>query len=319
MPPSISNSSFSTLNPYLQLALDSTSLGAFKKCPRYYQLAIIEGYTPYLESVHLTWGLLAHATIEHYHHHKFAGATHQESLEKSIHWLLSSTWKDGRPWTSNHPTKNRLTLVRSMVWYLDKFGPSDPIETIQLSNGHPAVELSFRFDSQLRTLSTDEPILICGHMDRIGKFHGAAKVVDLKSTSHALDQKWYSQFTPHNQFSIYILAGRIVYNIPLNDIIVDGVQALANKSVFDRQIITRSDFQLDEFLDSFKFYARQMEQCATDCGSKNWPQNDKSCDLFGGCEFREICSQKSKLSQDQLLAAKFKRRVWDPLQTRGDI
>ena len=33
--PNSPNSSFSTQLPSLQLAIDSTSLGAFKKCPRY--------------------------------------------------------------------------------------------------------------------------------------------------------------------------------------------------------------------------------------------------------------------------------------------
>src|SRR5215469_8715684 len=38
--------SFSTVNPMLQLAHDSTSIKAGKKCWRYYQYSILHGYVP---------------------------------------------------------------------------------------------------------------------------------------------------------------------------------------------------------------------------------------------------------------------------------
>jgi hypothetical protein len=310
------NSSFSTALPTLQLAIDSTSLGAFKKCPRFYQLSIIEGYRPRVESVHLTWGILAHSTIEHYHHFRAEDADHETALRGAIRFLLKATWRNGSPWQSDHPTKNRFTLLRSMIFYLDRFGSSDPIQTIHLSNGKPAVELSFRFDSELKTLSTQETILLCGHLDRLGTLNDTPYVVDFKSTQYSLSSEWFAKFTPFNQFTIYILAGRVVWKVPVNDLIVDGCQTTAMTTRFQRGLVTRSDYQLEDWRKGFQFTIREMERCAI----KNyWPQRETSCDLYGGCDFRGVCSQKTPEASQQMLDGMFHRRIWDPLQVRGDI
>ena len=314
--PNSPNSSFSVQLPSMQLAIDSTSLGAFKKCPRFYQLSIVEGWAPRLESVHLTWGILAHSTIEHYHHYLTTGADHEEALRGAVLFLLKATWRNGAPWQSDHSAKNRFTLLRSMIFYLDKFGPNDPIQTIVLANGKPAVELSFRFDSDLKTISTAEPILICGHLDRLGLFQDTPYVVDFKSTQYGLSQEWFTKFTPFNQFTIYILGGRIVYKTPTAGLIVDGCQTIATTSRFQRGFVTRSDYQLEDWLRGFSFTVREMEHCAIE---DYWPQRETSCDLYGGCDFRGVCSQKTPEAAQEMLHGMFHRRVWDPLQTRGDI
>lgn len=311
------NSSFSTKLPTLQLAIDSTSLGEFKTCPRRYYYAIIEGWTPRLESVHLTWGLHIHSAIEHYYKLKYSGVEHEEALLQVVHQSLKDTWDAtlNRPWTSDHPTKNRLTLIRSIVWYLDRFR-EDPIETMKWDSGKPMVEVSFRFDSCYSSPSTGEQFILCGHLDRIGLFHDQPWIVDFKSTEQTINQSWFNKFTPHNQFSIYTLAGHVIAKQPVYGVIVDGCQTTVNFSRFERQIVPRSQFQQDEWYRDLFYWVQEMDSCAAE---NDWPQNDKSCDLYGGCPFRIVCSATSNEARQSLLEGKFKRRVWDPLQVRGDI
>ena len=64
---------------------------------------------------------------------------------------------------------NRLTLLRSVVWYLDQF-EHDSLETVILQDGKPAVELSFRFLTNYQA-PTGEPFLLCGHFDRVALFN----------------------------------------------------------------------------------------------------------------------------------------------------
>ena len=139
------NTSFSRLLPGLQLAVDSTSLDEFKTCPRKYYYSIVLGYEPLATSFHLTFGLLYHGALERYDHKKSEGLSHDDAVDFAIDWLLRSTWNTelSRPWTSGDANKNRYTLLRTVVDYLDKFGREDVLETIQLANGKPAVELSF--------------------------------------------------------------------------------------------------------------------------------------------------------------------------------
>src|SRR5215470_9778652 len=119
------NTSFSQLLPTLQLYVDASSLTEFKTCPRKYYYSIVLGRQPTQESVHLTFGTLLHSAVELYHKtrfHKGSVKSHNETLREVVKWLMNATWdkEHNRPWTSNDKYKNRFTLVRTVVWYLDE-------------------------------------------------------------------------------------------------------------------------------------------------------------------------------------------------------
>ena len=316
-PDTSQNSSFSRALPGLQLAIDSTSLGEFKLCPRKYYYSIVEGWQPRAESVHLRFGLLLHQAREHYDRFTVSGLSHDDALDKVLDEALRETWvrELGRGWISDHKTKTRLSLIQTIVWYLDEKAQNDPLTTLTLSNGAPAVELSFRFDSGFVAESTDEPFLFCGHLDRIASLNDVPYVVDLKTTGHSLDPGWFATFSPGNQFSMYCLAGRVAFGIPVKALIVDGVQIGATFSRFARAPVERKDETIAEWYSETGTWLGRMEECAA---SGVWPQNDKSCDAWGGCPFRPVCSRVPSARQ-KWLEVDYKRRIWDPLQVRGDI
>lgn len=297
----------------LQLAWDSTSIGALKTCPRYYEYTIVEGWTPRSLSVHLAFGQYYHSALEVYDHARSAGKSHAEATIAAVRRALSDTWTNGRPWSSDDKNKNRFTLVRTVVWYLEHFA-EDPMETVQLANGKPAVELSFRFDPGIRT-SAGDAITLCGHMDRLASMASSIFVMDRKTTKSTLGQDFFQGFCPDNQFTLYTLAGKIVYGIPVQGVIVDGAQVAVTFSRFLRGPSLRSDAFLEEWLKELAFWLRMAEYYA---GEDHWPMNDKACGNYGGCAFREICA-KAPGVRKEWLERSYKRRVWDPLQVRGDI
>src|SRR5215467_1644844 len=98
--------SFSEINPKLQIAHDSTSIKAGKKCWRYYQYNILEGWvpknralseamtdddlepdpnqavvidSPFHNNAHIMFGWLIHAATELYDHKIAEGLSHQEA------------------------------------------------------------------------------------------------------------------------------------------------------------------------------------------------------------------------------------------------
>ena len=200
------NSSFSRTLPALQLSIDSTSLGEFKTCPRRYFYRIICGWQPATLSFHLTFGLLYHGALERYDHKRASGASHDDALDFAIDWTLRETWDKElkRGWISGDSNKTRLTLIRTIIDYCDRFGPADNMETLILANGKPAVELSFSFAPGFDPAPTGERYTLCGHLDRIVTMHGEQYVQDRKTTAHTLAPSYFAQFSPHNQFtSIY--------------------------------------------------------------------------------------------------------------------
>lgn len=322
------NSSFSLRNPYLQLAVDSTSLGAFKTCPRYYYYTILLGYQPKGESVHLTFGLLMHGSVERYHHGRAEGGSHDDALDKALAWALAETWNKelSRPWVSGDSYKNRSTLLRTLVWYLDKYGDNDALETVILASGKPAVELSFSYASGYSSRTTGESFLFCGHLDRLATLNGVPYIPDVKTTKSELGARYWNSHNPSNQFGMYLLAGEITYQLPVKGLIVDAVQVLVGSSRFERHLITKDEAQMSEFYGACGFWLLRMEDCAegaqlaTEHGKTElaYPMNETSCTKFGGCEFQQVCA-RSPVARQQWLETGFRRRVWDPLQRRGDI
>lgn len=314
------NTSFSRVLPKLQLAIDSTSLGTLKTCPRLYELSIIEGWTSPYTNDHLRFGLVFHSAGEIYAAHRAAGCDHDASLRAAIRHALIETWDFtlNRPWASSEPTKTRDTLLRTIVWYFDTF-QDDKLETLILANGRPAVELSFRFGigdldpSGAFIASTGEEFLLCGHIDRAVEFNGEIWITDKKTSKYALDENYFKQFTPDNQLSLYAIAGIVTLNKEINGLIIDGCQILVNGSRFRRQPISRSTEQLEEWLTDLKFWLASLQSYAA---ANHWPLNEKSCG-FGNrqCAFRKVCSAEPAIRQT-LLETNFVKRTWDPLQPR---
>jgi len=145
------NSSFSAEIPNLQIGVDSTSLGNFKTCPRLYYYRHILGYgrrsgAGVEENPHIKFGHIYHAASERYDQERANGTSHEGALNAALFFALDETWDHERnePWQSTEPTKTRKTLLRTLVWYYEHFR-DDPLKTLVLRDGTPAVELSFRF------------------------------------------------------------------------------------------------------------------------------------------------------------------------------
>jgi PD-(D/E)XK nuclease superfamily len=308
------NSSFSVTNPDLQIAWDSTSYGALDKCAQYYEYAIVRGYTlAFGTNDHIKFGWLLHAACEQYDREIVTGISHEDALQGALALALveSFDFERGRPWISNVPEKTLSTLLRTLVWYLDKF-KDDPLETIILANGKPAVEHSFSFGIGFDSY-TGEEYQLCGHIDKIAEMNLGNWIVDKKTTKYELDTYFFGQFLPDNQVSIYEIAGEVSLSIPIEGFIIDGIRVLVESSRFRRQPLPSSPGLREEFLEDFKIKIRENE---TYVKNKKWPKNRKACG-FGKnqCQFRRICSSDPSVRQE-LLDGMFTKRTWDPLQPR---
>ena len=322
-PEPIRNLSFSQKFPTLQTALDSTSIGELKTCAQKYKYSIIDGYEPRDTNIHFIFGGEYHHAFELFDHLKANGRTHDEAVEETISDTLVRTWRKdlGRPWPSDNPVKNRGTLVRSIIWYLSQF-KDDPFETVILHNGKPAVELSFRIEIGRKSRLTGEPFLLCGHLDRVVTFEGKKAITDKKTTKFAINASFFLRFSPDNQVSAYLLAGSMILDEPVTEMIIDAAQIQVHSTKFQRGVVGRTPAQLNEWLKDLWYWTEILEDHVD---RDHWPKNDKACglpyldpktgEIRMGCPFREVCASDPSI-REHLLAANFNRRVWDPIRPR---
>jgi hypothetical protein len=276
---------------------------------------MVQGFASRQESVHLTFGILYHSSIERYDHFRAQGLDHEMAQLRTLEWMLKATWdpKLQRPWISDMREKTRFTLIRTVIWYLEQFA-EDAFETVILDNGRPAVELSFKVGLEFAS-SQGEEYTLCGHLDRVAKMNGETWILDKKTTKGPIDQEYFKKYTPDNQMSAYSFAGKIVYEMPIRGVIVDAAQVGVTFSRFGRGPVPRTDGQLGEWYNDTKTWLTLAEGFAK---AQYWPQNDRFCSMYGGCAFREVCS-KSPETRQEWLSRMMGQRVWDPLVSRGDI
>jgi hypothetical protein len=305
-----SSGSFASDQP-LQIVWDSTSLGLFKECPRKYYYTMVEGWSSKRTSTHLVFGIHYHAALEAYDKAKYLESmSHDEAQLAAVRYCFHEA--HGPLAQSDLPAKTFRTLVRSVVWYLEQFA-DDPATTIQLANDRPAVELSFKFDPQVRP-----GFLLSGHIDRLVEMSGNVWVMDRKTTSGALTQGYFAQFRPDNQMSLYNIAGQMVYNAPSRGVIIDAAQVQVHSTRFMRGMAHRTPAEDEEFLGSLGFWWAQAEHMAEEYprrGPAAFPMNEKSCGSYGGCVFRQICGKSPSIRKD-FLHADFQQHQWDPTVER---
>lgn len=303
------NTAFSAKTPALQLFWDSTSLGLFKECPRKYQYTMLDGWKKKGGALPLTFGIHYHAALERYDHAKCSGADHDEATREAVRYLLNQD----RSWDIGDSYRNTQTLIRAVIWYLEHFS-DDAAKTVVLSNGKPAVELSFQLDIGI-TSNKGEAIKICGHLDRVAEFQDSIYVLDRKTTKYSLSEQYFAQYSPDNQMSLYSFASTIVLDRPASGVIIDAVQLAVGFVRFARQKINHTPSMHDEWLEDAVYWITQAERCAE---TGFYPMNDKACHKYNGCDFRDVCG-KDKNIRPCILNTEFEKRIWNPAIARGDV
>jgi len=283
---------------------------------------MLEGWRGRGEAIHLEYGIFYHEALEDYELYRFQQLSHEDALQQVVKDTMIKTWRDGKPWRAANDLpandkaslKSRENLIRTIVWYLEKF-KDDPAKTLSHpSTGKPMVELHFQFEiDEASPASPDgRPYTLCGYLDRVVEFQGQPFVMDRKSTTTTLGSYYFEQYEPDNQMSLYTVASQIAFRTPVKGVIIDAAQIAVGFSRFVRSFVFKTPDQIDEWMKDLKIWLRQAEQYVAE---NYWPQNDKSCHKYGGCPFRGICS-KSPSVRDKFLESDFERGAWNPLVPR---
>ena len=218
----------------------------------------------------------------------------------------------GSPWQSDHTSKTRENLIRTIIWYVDHF-EDDPVTVFKRPDGTPAVEYSFSFEAADASEDTPDGIVFSGHIDRLVEYSGSYYVMDQKTTGSTITPQFFDQFDPDSQMSLYTMAGKIIYDKPVRGVIIDAAQIAVGFSRFLRGFTFRDDAKINEWYDSAFYHIRAARQ-ATHEGK--FPMNPSSCGKYLGCEFRNVCSKSPHVREQFLIADFEKGETWNPLARR---
>lgn len=294
--------------PTLQKAWDNTSLKTLKQCPYLYWNTIGKGYKFKREHPRLSYGTYFHWGMEKYEKLKALGEDQESAMRSALKATLALMRE--RKFDERDTTYTRLNMARAMVWYIDHYG-DDPAKTLILKDGQPAVELSFRVPLPINSPDGD-PYLYCGHIDRMIRYGSEIFNNDYKTTKSALDEKYFSQFSPDGQMSGYIYGTKIGYGEAIAGAMIDAVQLGVTFNRYHRSFIYRNDDQIEEWLENTCYWIKQAEIYAT---SGKWILNEESCSNYGGCTMRSICS-KPRSTRQLFFNDKFEHNPWNPLDNR---
>lgn len=306
-----SESPFCESNRNLQYAWDSVSMTTFMECPRKYQLQILQGLRPLKAAPELDFGLAFHKLAEGYH-----SLPKDLTPEEKLHATIKKAIELGQALPPDpKELRTPFILLRTIVWYIDKFGDNDPLRTYIMPSGKPATELSFRI--ALPLINPDgEPYIYCGHIDRIaaeGLDNTLPLVTDYKSTGSSLGSFYFSQFDSSWQITGYIFAASTLVPETSNRAVIDAAQLAKGFTRFGRSFTERHPEVISEWHEDFMEWIRLAETYAE---QNYWPKNRTSCAKFGGCPFVNVCNSPPGVLRDLEMSSGFEVRPWNPLENR---
>ena len=301
----------------VQFAWDATSVSAYEKCPRFYDLAYLQGWQPNRKSEHLIFGGIYAAALERFHKLIAEGMEREEAIVTVVRLALTQSWEHdrdeegnripgtGEAWNSLHNTKTRGTLIRTIVWYFEEF-EDDTVSVLTLDNGKAAAELSF-------SLEFGDDLLWCGHLDAAVEYRKSNYVMDQKTTGSALGPYFFDQFNPDVQMGGYSWAGSIILGSPVKGVIIDAASILVGGTNYRRGFVHYSAPLLAEWHDMTR---RTIEDARESTAKQDFRMNRASCGNYGGCQFRNVCNRIPE-HRDRVLRTDFTQGVrWDPLERR---
>jgi hypothetical protein len=138
--------------------------------------------------------------------------------------------------------------------------------------------------------------------------------MDRKSTTTTPGSYYFDRYDLDEQMTVYNLAAQVLLKSPIKGVIVDVVQVAVGFTRPVRGFTYRTPDQVNEWLDHLRIWMEYAESCEA---KSFWPMNLTSCDKYGGCEFRHVCS-KSPAVRERFLKQDFIRsEPWNPLIPRG--
>lgn len=295
------------------IKLDASSLVKSSCDLRFYNI-VIKGYREPLVSNDIQYGTAVHKFVE----------TMFRSDGKLDLAINAAKEIHSRPCliklTKKHLTLNHLMRTCIDLW--QDFIEKDDFEYFTLTNGQPAVEITF----SIKIYEDEEnEVYLEGTIDKFGKIkNGCYAVGDYKTTSSWDTDSYFNGYRLSPQLKTYVYAIKTkastetafskIAETPIGAFI-DGIFLSSSKpSTFKRsEVFVFKDKQLATYEKMLINTAKKV------CTWVNEPEangliNGSCMERFGPCRFFNICAAPDKITQEQLLKRDFIVKPYEPLK-----
>lgn len=209
--------------------------------------------------------------------------------------------------------KNRQSLVRAIIWYAEDQPEelSDGLAPHKFDDGTYAVELSGKLPLPYTTETTGERYVLAYNLDYIGNFGYEQFIVDNKSTTKPLNDKFFNAYSPETQFDTYDMVASLAFPaLDVKGVLLDGIQVMVGGVEFGRRPYYKTEAHREEHLEDLGHWLRYAEDLAV---RGYWPMNKRSCWL---CPFARVCELPPSLRQGFLKSNFVKQPRWNPAAER---
>lgn len=291
--------------PFFPVAIDSTTIAAFRACPQRAFRQYMQHWKPAAESVHLVAGGAFADGIEQARRSFYEDGLSAENAVAAGLGALITKYGD-----FECPADSAKSLERTagaLEFYFENYPlGKDGAVPIQFADQRHGIEFSFAQPLPINHPVTGDPILYTGRADMIAHAFGGTYIYDEKTTS-SLGQSWAKNWEMRSQFTGYCWAAQ-QFGLNPSGVVVRGVSILKTKYDTMEVLSYRSEYEIDRWLDQVCRDIKRMIQCWEE---GYWDYNlDNACTEYGGCAFTSICKSADP---EAWLKTYFVKRVWNPL------
>lgn len=278
------------------------------RCGRKFNLAHVQRWTSKGgdKSIHLVAGGAFAKGLEVARLAYMNGEDPERCLELGTNALIEEYGDAECPETES---KTLDRMVGALEYYFSEYPLADDPARIAVIAGVPAVEWRFALPLPFTNPDTGQPLLYAGRTDMICEFAGGLYAEDDKTTK-ALGAKWANQWELRSQFVGYAWAAREL-GLRLQGTLVRGVSILKTKYETAQAIINQPDWKIDEWVEHRNALIGNAIAAYTE--HKYWePALDDTCNEYGGCTFKPICSVAPE-RRINWLNTSYEESTWNPL------
>lgn len=283
----------------MTIRLDNFMLAMHQTCPRKFFYRILNHWVPPRKSAALGFGAVIHEGLATWYR------THDSSA--AIDAIHSA-------WPENHPSEDYRSLTKAlhvMAEYIRAY-PEENFSILGFPSS-PMVEIPFCLPltyADGTQVYTDQgtDIEYGGIFDGLIEFSGEVYALEHKSTSQ-LGDYYFDQFKPNNQVTGYVWGGAKLSGHRVTGALINAIGIYkASATKFRRQVTTRSESEIAEWVENVRSVASEIEWHLT---RDHYPMRTVSCTMYGRCEFHDVCTLGTAAERTKRLTTDYIQEPWD--------